>query len=437
MHFRSIVPSLLTLPFLLAAPAAAGQVLVVDDDGGPGVDHTDLQAAIDAAASGDVILVKDGLYGAITVAGKGVTVVAEADAVARVDGPWTVLNLPAGELTVLRGLSTATPGGHGATVRNCAGAVWLEDCTIVAAHGSGILPTGHGVEIETAANVVVARCTVTAGNGANLGLFGEPSGGGHGVSSIGSQVAVLDCDLTGGHGADAPDGEWYDAGRGGSGVWVFDSVAIVAGGAATGGTGGEGDYDDDIWIGKTCGDGGEGGSGVEIESSLLPFGAPVASAVTVRDHLVTPGQGGWSFCGSPGADGQPVDADGAAPHDLSILGHGARSFSVNSPVRGGTNARLEFAGSPGDVVLALVGSQATWLDLGQQPAPYVLADFLLGVGPWTLGASGTTIQPVPIPPQGPSFSGATLPLMGVVLEVESGLLTVAPPSALTLLNQAF
>ena len=48
---------------LFAATAATqGQVFVVDDEAGAGVDFTDLQLAIDLASDGDLILVKEGSF---------------------------------------------------------------------------------------------------------------------------------------------------------------------------------------------------------------------------------------------------------------------------------------------------------------------------------------------------------------------------------------
>ena len=51
----------------LAAPLGAQNVLVVDDDGGPGILHTDIQSAIAASAAGDVVLILDGAYGDVFV----------------------------------------------------------------------------------------------------------------------------------------------------------------------------------------------------------------------------------------------------------------------------------------------------------------------------------------------------------------------------------
>ena len=54
---------ILLLGFLfLAPPLASSKTWIVDDDGGPGVDFTDIQPAIDAAAPGDLIVVRNGDY---------------------------------------------------------------------------------------------------------------------------------------------------------------------------------------------------------------------------------------------------------------------------------------------------------------------------------------------------------------------------------------
>src|SRR5687768_12236739 len=64
----------------LAFPAAAQSVLVVDDDGGPGV-HTEVASALLEAQDGDVILVREGAYTqGFVVDGLAVTIAADAGA---------------------------------------------------------------------------------------------------------------------------------------------------------------------------------------------------------------------------------------------------------------------------------------------------------------------------------------------------------------------
>src|SRR5262245_50864538 len=66
----------------MALPGALGFLLlqtvwVVDDNGGPGVDFTDIPPAIAAAADGDILLVKAGSYSHFTLSGKGLRILGE------------------------------------------------------------------------------------------------------------------------------------------------------------------------------------------------------------------------------------------------------------------------------------------------------------------------------------------------------------------------
>jgi pectin methylesterase-like acyl-CoA thioesterase len=93
--------------FALASAARAQGVLwVVDDSGGPGVDYTSLQAAIDGSANGDTILVRAGYYGSAVIDGKALIVTSEnAGAPAAVQtSSLTVRSLGAAQGVVLRGL---------------------------------------------------------------------------------------------------------------------------------------------------------------------------------------------------------------------------------------------------------------------------------------------------------------------------------------------
>ncbi|QDU65552.1 hypothetical protein [Engelhardtia mirabilis] len=422
----------------LATTAAAGQVWVVDGSAAPGFDFLDIQPAVDVAAPGDVVLIRGGDYATFAIDGKGLSVLADADQVVHVDGTWRVANLPAGQLVVLRGLQTGTPGTQGLSASSCEGSLWIEDCTLTASDGplTGVLPLHHGIRLDRCKEVVIARCEASGGNGKNLGSFGYPFGGGSGVDSFATNVAVVDSVLTGGHGASSPLGESWDGAIGGHGLRMSATHALVAGVETHGGYGGWADVDYDTLFGtKNCGYGGNGGSGIYVESYNPEFTATYSSVLTVRDQVSTPGGGGGAWCAPAGSPGQPITLTPQKPHSVTELAGDARTFFVNSPVRGGTDARLNFAGAPGDLVLAVASGGATWLDLGGQPAPLVLADVPIVLGPWQLDGSGTTIQAVPVPTQAIGFGGATLPMQAVVLEAASGALTLASPSALTVLEQ--
>ncbi|TAJ24609.1 MAG: hypothetical protein EPO68_01225, partial [Planctomycetota bacterium] len=68
----------------LAASAHAAQVWVVGPTPGPGIDFTSVQAAVAAASSGDVILVRPALAGTyageLTLGAKALTIVADGGA---------------------------------------------------------------------------------------------------------------------------------------------------------------------------------------------------------------------------------------------------------------------------------------------------------------------------------------------------------------------
>jgi hypothetical protein len=142
---------MLAVPFLLALAPQSG-LHVVDDDGGPGVAFTDLQAAVDAAADGDLILVRSGTYAPILVDGRSLSIVADAGADVLVLDPLAsgasgvaanVKNVPDGGLVVLSGLGFDGRNGPGlgATIDAPGflspgdwekyGTVWIERCTIL------------------------------------------------------------------------------------------------------------------------------------------------------------------------------------------------------------------------------------------------------------------------------------------------------------------
>ena len=141
---------------LLAAPATA-DVHVVDLGGGG--DFLDLQPAIDAAADGDILLVKAGnLYTSALIDGKGLTIVAEDGDFVLADW-FEVRNLPARRTVMLAGMRATQPGTQGEIARltDNLGAVRLLDMELYAPQGGN----NFGVYLLNCTDVVFTRCVMS------------------------------------------------------------------------------------------------------------------------------------------------------------------------------------------------------------------------------------------------------------------------------------
>jgi hypothetical protein len=120
----------------LAAPALAqGQLWVVDDGGGAGVDFTDVQPAVDAAAEGDTILIRPGNYTWVTIDAKSLVLIGEiATGTAYVDS-LTVRNLAADQAVALRGLYSE----NWFEFKACLGPILGEELLTFSIRGSGVV----------------------------------------------------------------------------------------------------------------------------------------------------------------------------------------------------------------------------------------------------------------------------------------------------------
>ncbi|MEM7310759.1 MAG: hypothetical protein AAF682_29060 [Planctomycetota bacterium] len=337
-------------PTLSLVAAAQNAVFVVDDDGGPGVDFTDLPAAVLAAADGDTLLVRDGQYSAFELDAKGLAVVADAAAPPVIDGGLAVRNLAAGQVALLRGLATGDAAGDGLRLAANVGAVRVEDCTLVGADGvsPSLFIEGHamgydGLSIAASADVSVAGSTFTAGDGANLYdiYYGAMGIGGAGLRVDDASVAVFDSTFTGGEGGSDSSGFALSGTTGGTGALVLSGLLLSSGSAFTGGEGGSGGS---AWYWKGCGDGGNGGAGLHV------LGGELADL----DNAFAGGSFGFgvTYYGcTHGADGASLLA--APGTQLTPLAGAARGFSTPAPMRAGVSSDLVFRGEPGDV--AVVG----------------------------------------------------------------------------------
>ena len=351
--------ALRTTSFLavLGASSALAQstTYVVDANGGPGVNFTDLPAAVAAAQAGDVIAVRSGAYSAFTL-GRGVTIVGESGVV--VDSGVQVAGLPANERAVFcvldfGALKVSTSGGN----------VTFDECSF-----TGPTPWTGLVTVESSADVRLHRCKVFAEVQTNFPLNGSPA-----VATTASRVELSSCNVRGGNGID-----WgpFSARPGGVGIDCYASGRVhVALTDVTGGKGGKGNSIMSI-AGANGGDGIRVRTGGEVIVAGVPndlvrggdMGAPYGVGTAHPGHGVQVDFGGsLRYSGATIASGGPyggtlaIQNFGTALHatpnnpTLEVIGNAFAGASVQLAVHGvvGVSARLQ------------QGNQALVVDDGQ------------------------------------------------------------------------
>lgn len=310
--------SLSVLPLILPFGLAQADIFVVDDDGGAGVDYTDIQAAIDGANHGDVVIVNPGNYAGF-VLDRGLTLLgAEASDTSVITSHATISNVPNPRRAILTGfrmesLSVTGSSGHvildslviqptsaiGAalSVGNCAD-VRVYESTVRATHNIPSITSGNGVQV-VASRFEAINSSFTGGSGSDSGCSSNAGHGGTGLwSSNSSKLAVFQTDCLGGRGGDAPDFcEWEDpsGGNGGDGLYLRgSSSALLAGPDTIGITEGDGGYGDcfpfcfDGWAGDGMTVEGSSTvrySGVQISSQDIAAGSGVDPATPNDPYL--------------------------------------------------------------------------------------------------------------------------------------------------------
>jgi len=260
-----VVPRLVAAWLLLIPIATAQfQVIVVDDDGP--ADFAALQPAIDAASSGDVILVKGGLYDPAVVDGKGLTIVStplQTPMIVDTDGSLGTLstkpilhvrNVPAGEACFVGGFvvfnGAAGPGNL--VVENCDGPVWLLDMFLDSYGAEALI-------VRDAGSVVVNKSVVQTNVFPPL-PDGTPVPGPGAVIEQSSAVWAYDSSFSGSHGPALFPGaspELLAPAIGGPGAVVDDSSLRVWDSQVRGNSGSS------LSI-NGCTHGGDGGAGLVL-----------------------------------------------------------------------------------------------------------------------------------------------------------------------------
>jgi len=413
------------LTALLCTPAAAqADLWVIDDDVGPGVDFATVQAGVDAAQSGDALLIRDGHYvETVKVTAKSLLVIAEPGAVIEHSSGVTVpaievSDLGAGQCVTVLGGQFLGPDPTAAqapaiAVTNCAGPVWCEgvdgygrfgleavDSPFTAVIGSALEGTpSTGLFLPAMGDALRASGTATAFvfDSALIGAVGVGSGC---TPGIGCQPAPAN----GGHGA-----RLRDAAR----LAAFGSLV-------QGGFGGNGQFDcAPNWA---PGGGGDGGNAVFLDG-------PRAGAALFDCELIA-GLGGDGSC--VGMDAELV----AGPGSSWVTSGEARSLSSTTPVREGETVALVFSGVPGDFVFGLAAPSPLLLELVGFVGPLAVAAPILIQPIGRLPASGTfeltwTVDTLP-----PELEVLVRYLQGLFVST-SGDLFLSAPTALVVLDETF
>lgn len=391
---------------LLLGPAASAQsVWLVDDAPGVGVDFTSIQAAVDAAADGDVIVARSGLYlESVQVTGKSLVLCAELGQALSVNilGTFTVSGLAASQSFVMRGVAVVPQGAAALTAVGCDGPVWIERCNLWGGSGDNSYASTTQADSFPAAlvsdcdEVVLAHCTLRGAQGPDLVdqlLQGVTGAGGDAlVVELGARVSLFACELLGGDGGSSLVQAPFAGAGGGSGAVLAAGTVLASGCTVRAGAGGAGSSN-----GAMCAGGGDGGDGLRL---------PPGSTATLRVHDLSyapgaSGAAGGAAC-SAGAAGEDVDQDGGT---VLALPGAARRLETSTPVREGESVLLWASGAPGEVVVAGLAAAQGDIPLDAFGGTLVIDPSFVLLPLGVVPASGTLLSFVPI---GPAASPTTL-----------------------------
>ncbi len=371
------------LVLALSATAAWSSVRVVAPSGAP---YTTIQAAVNAAVDGDVVLVHAGTYAGFNVLSKGIELVADPEGSVTINGSIEVNQVFAGKRLSMSGFHVQDGVVF---VGNSAGSIRLEAITVLPGAPPPLWER-VGLRVGQCTDVAILRCSLSGADAENLTPGSTP---GPGLRlELNSNVAVYDSQMRGGRGSDAftQGTHYYPPLRGGAGCQVqISGGAFFSGSSIEGGAGGDG------LPGFT---GQPGGVGLVVN--------PGSTAYALDNVIVGgPGGSGGAFPGAP-TSGVVTDLPGTR-----------RVLTCNTHLRESNSLTLGLQGEPGDLVWLNAGQTARWaLDLPFAGVRLVgLGSRRLFLG--TVPGSGFLTASLPFGDLGPFVQSRTFHLQGFFRDV--------------------
>ncbi len=392
----AISAALAFFAFTAAAPTSpqlGGNVLVVDDDGP--APFVSIQAAVNAAQEGDVVLVRPGNYTGFVALNKSLIVVGDLGAAIVVQGTVRVVDLAASKFVVLANLLVTGTNfvpieqSAGLDLANNAGSVRVEACTLTGGNG-----VGRGVHARACDDVALVGCELRGGT--SSGTQSVCDGLDVAEASI---VTVYGCVIQGGAGTaiSCTQQVGHDGADGGD---VRNAFLFGANSTFEGGRGG--DAERGFIFG--CPMSGNGGDGIHA----------VNAAVHLFDSATVAGSGGQGIqgCGSCAYSGYVGAARSGG--SFSDLVGSSRLLYLSTPATSGSTTTAALHGTPGDYVSLLVSETPApsefipgWHGMLLVPRPRAgLGTRVLPAG--TIPASGDINMPLALPTIAPGAPARTL-----------------------------
>jgi hypothetical protein len=416
-----VLPLFAALPFV---HAQSGNVLVVGNHGS-GAPFTSVQAAVDAALSGDLVLVQQmQVPQTVVVDGKSVTLVRDDVPLswivpAGASAALTLRNLAAAQHFVARGFSYSTLdsdyAGRFVDVQDCAGLVWLDGLRCGAGRPS--------FAVSNSAAVVITDLIVGT-------VQQSPSGsvGGDALELTASTVLVHGSNVSGEPGHHAVVGPTSNdpATPGGVAIRMQSSELLVSYSYVFGGLGGKAAYGPDALGTPQCVPGADGGHGIVIQDALSS-GYAIGGSIS----------GGYAQGSGPcpaGAIGTAiVNPAGAATTGLLTAQRAIENFSTTA--REGQSFGITFTGQMNELVVLGVGVQPQSLLLWPVGGLEIgIPQLMLPLGVFPI--TGKLRQTFAIAELGAGVSWVPLFLQAAHV-APTGSVLLGPPTMIALLDAAY